>query len=40
MRNIFSEVKRIEVKVIDQEQYDKNKSYILLLQVFNITRGF
>jgi CRISPR-associated protein Csm2 len=32
MRNIFSEVKRIEVKVIDQEQYDKNRSYILLLR--------
>lgn len=32
MRNIFSEVKRIEVKVINQEQFQKSKSAILLLR--------
>lgn len=32
MRNIFSEVKRIEVKVINQEQYEKSKADILLLR--------
>jgi CRISPR-associated protein Csm2 len=32
MRNIFSEVKRIEVKVINEEQYEKNRSHILLLR--------
>jgi CRISPR-associated protein Csm2 len=32
MRNIFSEVKRIEVKLVNEEQWKKERSNILLLR--------